>query len=134
MLRGIVFLCLAALLGARSSETYYHTVFVQHFTPEQAVHNDHRSLSVTTTTLQDEVNIVGMYHKYAHEVIGALTAGCTTHSKTYTRTEKVDTPIETFIFLFNEADALALPWVRLRLDPPPPATPSGPASIPAAGA
>jgi hypothetical protein len=59
-----------------------------------------------------------MHHKFAHEVIAALTAACTDHVMMKTNIEAVDAPIDTFIFIFNESDALLLPHVRINPGPP----------------
>lgn len=109
--KSIVFLALTALCAVHCVE--YHAVYVQHYPQDIAIHNDGNTLSIIATTLQKEVSVLSANYGYAHELLAVLLAGCTTHMKTTTNIKSVSTAIDTYIFVFNEEDALLLPLVQI---------------------
>ena len=114
----IALLCLAVVLAlshaAQCAELPgYHVVYVQYFDPAVRNLNNGNALSISAPTMQEELeSLIGVY-KGGHEIVAALTAGATKHTKMYTNLPDSKIEVDTFIFVFTPADALLLPHMRL---------------------
>jgi len=108
----------AVLASAKPHYASYDAVYVQHIPRDMIEEYEGRALYISTATLQEQVNIVASAHKHPHEVIAALVAACTRHEMIKTRMPNTDVDVDTHLFLFNNDDALILPYTRIRSGPP----------------
>jgi len=117
----VLFLVLAlsaVLASAKPHYASYDAVYVQHIPSDMMEEYEGRALYISTATLQEQVNIVASAHKHPHEVIAALVAACTRHEMIKTRMANSEVDVDTHLFLFNNDDALLLPYTRIRSGPP----------------
>jgi hypothetical protein len=111
-LKAVIFLAIVAV-SCSTRVLPYHAVYVQHFDQDMMQYNNGNALSIITNTLQHEVSILNENHVYAHELIAALSAVCTSHVKSMTNVKDTVYPIDTHIFTYDEEAAALLPFVRI---------------------